>query len=46
MSRIYSIAKKWYDKGQWTAEDLMKLVNAGQLTQEEYDSIVGAGDEE
>lgn len=42
MSRIYKMAKKYYDKGLWTEADLMRLVEAGQLTQEEYDEIVGA----
>lgn len=41
MSRIFKIAKKNYDKGLWTEADLQKLVDAGKLTQEEYDEIVG-----
>lgn len=41
MSRIYKIAKKYYEKGLWTKADLQRLVDAGQLTQEEYDEIVG-----
>ena len=43
MSRIYKMAKKYYDKGLWTETDLQKLVDEGKLTQEEYDEIVGAG---
>ena len=41
MSRIYKMAKRYYEKGLWTAADLQRLVDAGQLTQEEYDEIVG-----
>lgn len=41
MSRIYKMAKRYYEKGLWTAADLHRLVDAGQLTQEEYDEIVG-----
>lgn len=41
MSRIYKMAKKYYEKGLWTKMDLQRLVDAGQLTQEEYDEIVG-----
>ena len=43
MSRIYKMAKKYYDKGLWTEADLQKLVDEGKLTQEEYDEIVGEG---
>ena len=41
MSRIYKMAKKYYEKGLWTAADLQRLVEEGKLTQEEYDEIVG-----
>jgi len=41
MSRIYKMAKKYYDKGLWTAADLQRLVEAGQLTAEEYEEITG-----
>lgn len=41
MSRIYKMAKKYYDKGLWTAADLKRLVEAGQLTAEEYEEITG-----
>ena len=45
MSRIYKMAKKYYDKGLWTAADLQKLVDDPnvEFTQEEYDEIVGEG---
>lgn len=46
MSRIFKMAKKYYDKGLWTTTDLQRLVDAGQLTQEEYDEIVGVGEGE
>lgn len=41
MSRIYKMAKKYYDKGLWTEADLRRLVAAGQLTAEEYEEITG-----
>lgn len=36
------MAKKYYEKGLWTAADLQRLVDESKLTQEEYDEIVGA----
>lgn len=43
MSRIFKMAKKYYDKGLWTKADLQKLVDNPdvEFTQEDYDAIVG-----
>ena len=42
MSRIYKMAKKYYDKRLWTTVDLQKLVDNPdvEFTQEDYDAIV------
>jgi len=34
-------AKRYYDKGLWTKEDLKKLVAAGKLSQAAYKRIAG-----
>ena len=39
-SKAYEMAKKYYDAGLWSIERLQALVDAGKLTQAEYDSIV------
>ncbi len=43
MSSIYKKAKKWYDKGLWSKEDLKRLVQMTpqQLTEAEYEDITG-----
>lgn len=40
-STNYTIAKKNYDRGLWSAEMLEKLVERQKLTQAEYEDIVG-----
>ena len=40
----FELAKKNYDRGLWTAEMLLKLVDKGKLTQEQYTDIVGFQD--
>ena len=40
-SKIYEKAKKYYQDGLWSAARLQALVDAGKLTQDEYDEIVG-----
>jgi len=37
----FELAKKNYDRGLWTADMLLKLVDKGKLTQEQYVEIVG-----
>ena len=36
------IAKKNFDRGLWSVEMLVKLVNKGKLTSSEYEEIVGS----
>lgn len=36
------IAKKNFDRGLWSIEMLVKLVNKGKLTSSEYEEIVGS----
>lgn len=36
------IAKKNFDRGLWSTEMLVKLVNKGKLTSTEYEEIVGS----
>lgn len=36
------IAKKNFDRGLWSVEMLVKLVNKGKLTSTEYEEIVGS----
>lgn len=40
-SAVETMAKKYYDKGLWTKEDLRKLVAAGKLSQAAYKRITG-----
>ena len=39
-SAFYELAKEKYDSGKWTAKMLRKLVDAGKITEAEYDEIV------
>lgn len=41
MSKFAEIAKKWYEAGKWTKENLKDLVRAGRITEAEYEEIVG-----
>lgn len=42
MSKLFKIAKKYYEKGLWDDQRLQLLVENGSLTQEEYNQIVSA----
>lgn len=39
MSKTFEKAKKYYELGLWTEMHLTALVEAGKLTQEEYEMI-------
>jgi uncharacterized XkdX family phage protein len=41
MSRIYSIVKRYFDKGIYDETDVAKFVAAGKITPEEYEQITG-----
>ena len=43
-SKAYEKAKEFYPT-RWSKEDLLRLVNAGKLTEEEYYEIVGYEDD-
>ena len=38
---MYKIVKRYYDKGIYSADDVKKFVQAGKITEEEYNDIVG-----
>lgn len=40
-SRIYRIAKTFFDEDIWSAEDIKALVVSGDLTKKEYKEITG-----
>ena len=42
----FDLAKKNYERGLWTADMLLKLVDRGKLTQEQYIEIVGVQEQE
>lgn len=42
---MFEKIKYWYDKGLWTVAMLQNAVRKGVLTQEQYDEIVGGGDD-
>ena len=42
MSKTAEKYKEYYEKGWYNEEVLKNLVNVGKITQEEYDTIVGA----
>lgn len=37
---MFKVVKKYYDKGFYTKDDVMKFVMAGKITEEEYEEIV------
>lgn len=41
MSKYAEIAKKWYDKGKWSEEELRMLVEALRITADEFKQITG-----
>lgn len=43
--RYYDIAKRNYDSGMWNRAMVEHLLELGRLTQEEFNDIVGDGDE-
>lgn len=38
---MFNTIKKYYDKGYYTNEDMKVFVNAGYITEEEYQDITG-----
>ena len=40
-SRLFNTAKRYYDKGYYTKEDVAVFVTAGHLTASEYEEITG-----
>lgn len=36
----YIAIKKWYEKGYWTNEMVLKALECGQITQDEYNTII------
>lgn len=40
-SKVYIMAKKYYDRGLWQDFRLRALVEKGKLTKEEYTDITG-----
>lgn len=43
---VVATARKWYQAGRWSKADLERLVKAGKLTQEQFESIVAEVDGE
>lgn len=37
---MFKLVKRYYDKGVYTKDDVMKFVMAGKITEEEYEEIV------
>lgn len=37
---MFKIVKRYYDKGIYTKDDVMKFVMAGKITEEQYEEIV------
>ena len=42
ISPKYNMIKKWYEKGYWTKEMVLKALECGQITQDEYNDIIKA----
>lgn len=40
-SAAYTMAKRYYDSGEWSKAWLRMLVDRGRLTQDEYAEITG-----
>jgi len=38
---MFTIVKRYYDKGIYTADDVAVFVRAGRLTPEQYEQITG-----
>ena len=38
---MFKLVKRYYDKGVYTKDDVMKFVTAGKITEDEYKEIVG-----
>lgn len=45
MSRLAELAKRRYDAGLWPKSYVRQLMEAGRITQAEYEEIVGAAGE-
>lgn len=41
MSRLYKSVKRYFDRGNYDANDVKKFVKAQYLTEEEYKEITG-----
>lgn len=41
MSKWYKVAKRNYDAGRWSLDMLRNVLDAGRITQSEFDDIVG-----
>ena len=37
---MFKLVKRYYDKGVYTKDDVMKFVKAGKITEEQYEEIV------
>ena len=40
ISPKYNMIKKWYEKGYWTSEMVLKALECDQITQDEYNDII------
>lgn len=44
ISPKYNMIKKWYGKGYWTSEMVLKALECDQITQDEYNDIIAGLD--
>lgn len=40
-SRMYDVIKRYFDRGNYDADDVRKFVKAGKITPEEFKEITG-----
>lgn len=45
-SPFFALTKEKYDSGKWTDKMLAALVNAGKITEAEYEEIVSGGNQQ
>lgn len=43
MTALYKLLKRYYEANVYDEDDLIKFVDVGEITQEEYDKIVMEG---